>query len=394
LRSLGPVRVAIAGAIVAILVADGIALVTHRPRAVDAHRAAVDADPVPAESPLARTLPRLEAFVEQTRGLRFKRRVRVELLPTDEFTDRLRQAEDLEDEEDASADAESFEAFLRVLGLATGDLDVAAVDDSLEEQGILGFYDQVERALYVRGTTVGPFEELVLVHELTHALEDQHFGLDRPELDERSDESSESFVALVEGSAVVVEQRFLESLPPEQRRVAEAGEESAAHLNDDLPEVIGALFGYPYRDGPVFVERILAAGGQARLDAALSRPPTTSEQVLHPERFLDGEGPKPVGRPRADGRVAEAGVLGERVLALVLGQAAGRAAGQRAAAGWGGDRYVLWSSGGRTCIRWHLVMDTPSDTAELLAALGAFTARNRGASVESTDPVVAVQHCA
>ncbi len=381
-------RAALAVAIVAVLVGDGIALVAHDGRSPGG------VSPVPAESPLARALPKLEAFVEQARGLRFKRRVPVELLSGDAFTERLRDLEEPRDEVEASDGAESFEGFLRVLGLVAGDVDLVAVGASIEEKGILGFYDPIEAALYVRGTSLGPFEELILVHELTHALEDQHFGLDRRELDERSDESSDSFLALVEGSAVVVEQRFLESLPPEARRVAEAGEEAAADENRDLPEVIDALFGYPYRDGPAFVDRILAAGGQPRLDAALADPPTTSEQILHPDRFLAGERPKPVGRPPADGRVEDSGVLGERVLALVLVEAAGPSAGTRAAAGWGGDRYVLWSSGGRTCIRWNLVMDSPADTAELVSALRAFTARHRRARVDSTEPVVTLTNCA
>lgn len=353
----------------------------------------IDAEPVPAGSPLAQALPRLEAFVEQTRGLRFKRRVPVELLPDDAFTERLRHIEP-QDQQEADEDAESFEGFLRALGLAGSDIDLGAVDEAITEHGILGFYDPEEAALYVRGSSLGPFEELILVHELTHALEDQHFGLDRPDLDERSDEASESFLALVEGSAVVVEQRFLDSLPPDRRRVALQGEDAAGEANSEVPDVIDALFGYPYRDGPAFVDRILQAGGPARLDAALARPPTTSEQVLHPERFLAGEGPKPVGRPRADGSVEDSGMLGERVLALVLAEASGGATGRRAAEGWGGDRYVVWSVGDRTCIRWNLVMDTPADTAELVSALRSFTARNRTARVESADPVVVLRNCA
>ena len=388
----GALRVALAAAVVVVLIGDAIALAVHD------GTGRLDAAPVPVESPLARALPRLLAFVEETRGLRFKRRVPVELLSGDAFTERLRDVEESDDEAgdeaDAEADAEAFASFLRVLGLVSGDLDLAAVDESVEEHGILGFYAPDEGALFVRGTSLGPFEELIVVHELTHALEDQHCGLDRPALDERFDESSDSFLALVEGSAVVVEARFLDSLPPEPRRVAEADDRSVGTENHDLPPVIDALFGYPYRDGPAFVEALLAAGGRARLDAAMVDPPTTSEQILHPDKFLAGEGPRPVRRPRADGRVEDSGVLGERVLGLVLAEAAGRSVGGRAAEGWGGDRYVLWTSGDRTCIRWNIVMDTAADTDELVAALRSFTARHPAAGVESTDPVVALTNCA
>ncbi len=382
------VRILLLIAIVGVLAGDLTLVVLRR------GRGAVAAAPLPPDSPLARALPRLEAFVEQTRGLRFKRRVPVELLAGEEFVERLREVEEPPDEREARADADAFEAFLRVLGLLDEDVDLAAVGEAFEEDAVLGFYDPAAAALYVRGSSLGPFEELVLVHELTHALEDQHFDLDRPHLDERADEASDSFLALVEGSAVVVESRFLDSLPPDRRRVAEAGEESAAEAAGDVPEVIDALFGYPYRDGPAFVAQVLQLGGQARLDAALVDPPTTSEQILHPDRFLAGEGPRPVARPRADGRVEDSGVLGERVLELVLARATDPATGRRAAEGWGGDRYVVWSAGGRTCLRWNLVMDTATDTAELVSALRAFTARHRAARLESTGPVVVLANCA
>ena len=75
-----------------------------------------------------------------------------------------------------------------------------------------------------------------------------------------------------------------------------------------------------------------------------------------------------MARPRAGGPVEDSGVLGERVLALVLARAAGGATARRAAERWGADHYVVWSDGDHTCIRWHLVMDTPTDTAELVSA--------------------------
>ena len=139
----------LAVAIVAVLVGDGIAVVVH------GGDGEADAVPVPAQSPLARALPRLEAFVEETRGLRFKRRVPVELLSADAFTERLRDVEEPEDQ--AEADAEAFESFLRVLGLVAGGVDLATVDESIEEHGILGFYDPDEEALYVRGASLWPF---------------------------------------------------------------------------------------------------------------------------------------------------------------------------------------------------------------------------------------------
>jgi hypothetical protein len=65
---------------------------------------------------------------------------------------------------------------------------------------------------------------------------------------------------------------------------------------------------------------------------------------------------------------------------------------RKAAAGWGGDQYVAWSSGRKTCLKWNVAMDTPTDTAELVSALRTWADKNPGASVQVGDTVV-VKNC-
>src|SRR3712207_9092098 len=73
---------------------------------------------------------------------------------------------------------------MRALGLVDGPFDASVLDAGAEE-GVLGFYDSQRRRLYVRGDAATPAVRRVLVHQLTHALDDQHFGLERPPLGRR-----------------------------------------------------------------------------------------------------------------------------------------------------------------------------------------------------------------
>src|SRR5919107_208475 len=81
-------------------------------------------------------------------------------------------------------------------------------------------------------------------------------------------------------------------------------------------------------------------------------PPTTSEQVLDPSTYVDGPEPAvAVPEPAADGPVTDRGVFGAAGVLLTLIDRLPAADAQRAAGGWGGDRYVTWEAGGRTCVR-------------------------------------------
>jgi hypothetical protein len=274
----------------------------------------------------------------------------------------------------------------RALGLVDGDFDPSAIEESSDDQ-ILGFYDPESNRLLVRGSRPTPPVRRVLVHELTHALDDQRFGLERPELDERDDESSVAFQSLVEGDAVRVESRYFALLSPEERRQAEIDGEPADTVEPAVPRVFEALLAFPYEAGESLVDALLREGGPPRLDAALIDPPPSTEAVLHPERFLAADRPKPVPDPQPGGEPVDGGVLGELILRLVLQSSVDRPTAARAAEGWGGDRYVAWFDGDRLCVKAAVAMDTPADRAELVAELRRWADRHPGAAVTDTDPV-------
>ena len=328
----------------------------------------------PAAAGIESAIPVLKAFVERERGLSFKQPVKVTLLANAAFEARLRQTEKEEDLEDLRDTG----TVLQAVGLLDAGVDLVAEVQRYSAGAVLGFYDTETKELVVRGAEPTPFVRSILVHELLHALEDQHFDLDRPEL---GDEALIGFQALAEGSASRIEDRYVASLSSAERR--SAGREAAAlgsSIPRDVPRVVPVAIGFPYAYGPGVVRALLDAGGQRRLDAAFPRPPASSEQVLDPGRYLGGDNPRQVAVPKADAAAFDDGEIGQFFLQLMLDVELDRAYAQRAADGWGGDRYVAWKEGGRTCVRAEFVMDNADEASDLADALARWASERSGAA--------------
>jgi hypothetical protein len=303
-------------------------------------------------------LPALQGFVQDARGLPFEEPVEVEVLDDEAFLDALH--EEPADAPQAREDRDG-ERTLKALGLVEPDADL---DEQVEQQldaGVVGFYDPSTDRLAVRGREVDVFTELVLVHELTHALQDQHFDLERPELEQTDDERSLAFDSLVEGDAVRVEDAWLSAQSPDRQAevLDRLGGAPDRTTGDDT---VAALLSFPYVAGPSYVRQVLDAGGQAALDAAYATPPATTEQVLQP----DAGAPVGVARPDVEGDVVDEGVLGEVGMALLLGDDPWHPGAHTA---WGGDRYVTVGDGDRTCTTADIAADEPAQLPALREAL-------------------------
>jgi hypothetical protein len=339
------------------------------------------ATPPPAtEAEIRAAVDDISAFVAGERGLAFREPVQVELAGEGDFQARL-----LEDFEEEAEELREDEALLKALGMVDPPVDLVASMRALLGGGVVGFYDPETHELVVRGTALTPYVRTTIAHELTHALDDQHFDLDRPEYDDADDEISFGFSALAEGNARRVEDAYLDSLG------VDVG---------DVPVVLIDLISAPYALGETFVESLVDAGGQAGLDAAFADPPRTSEQVIEPSAYGEGEAQVEVPAPEPPGEVVDEGVVGQLLILLLLADEIGNNAARTAAEGWGGDRYATWRDGARWCASVAVVGDDAGETAELRAAFGDWAAGQAEAGVEATvaapagEGAITVESCA
>jgi hypothetical protein len=333
-----------------------------------AERAPEAAEPAPVEV-IARR-------VERIRGVRFEERPRPERVTADQARDEGLEALD---RDYAPVRRRADEKLYALLGLLPEDTDLREVAESVYGSQVAGYYDPRTGALRIvegAGMSSPAYTEIILAHELTHALEDQVFGLRMEEITGTGD-AALAYAALVEGTATALMFDYA------SRHLT--GEEllggllaSAFAPPPDIPPFLQAQLLFPYDRGQAFAQRLYRATGDwTLLDVALRhRPPATTEQVLHPEKYLRFEGPERVRvEPRAvlggGWRRAAAGTLGEWQTGELLREAGGTGA-PAAAEGWGGDRYELWSGpgGDALVVRWR--WDTPADRREFAAKLRAY----------------------
>jgi hypothetical protein len=351
------------------------------------------AGPPLSQDELVALVEELQEFVAQERGLEFLRPVDVELADGADFEARL-----LEDFEEDADDIADVEVFYKALGLLEPDADLLEELRAIYSAGVLGFYDPETDELVVRGTSLSPYVRQTIVHELVHALDDQHFELGRDdEYDERKDEIAAGFSAVVEGNARRIEQAWLTEQPEDVQEQASAEEEAfGATIDvDAFPPMLLFEISAPYGFGEVLVDAVEAEGGERAIDAALDDPPTTSEQVIFPRLYLDREPRIEVPPPPADGEVVDDGVVGALFWFGLLtdGGTAPDTAAITAIQGWGGDWAVTWRDGEANCVRIDVVGDTQDDTDELETALREWAEDSVAGEISIVDERVRVDSC-
>src|SRR3954451_3347262 len=303
------------------------------------------AAPKQAKTEPATPIVTIERRVQQIRDLRYETLPRPQTVsPAQAKRDGL---EDL-DRNYPAARRHADEEVLKLLGLLKPDVDLRKVSGTIFGQGVAGYYDPRTKHLRVVSgaqTTNRFLYEITLAHELTHALEDQHFKLDLES--SSSDDAGLAHLALVEGSATTVMFTYAQRhFSPEQTLgglLSSLGQDTG-----DLPPFVEAQLVFPYVEGQAFIQHLYEIGGGtwSLVNSAYRfRPPASTEQILHPDKYLRVEQPDRLAlhvRPGAGWRRVRAGTWGEWATGQLLGNA-------DAAVGWGGDRYELWQRGAGNC---------------------------------------------
>ncbi len=284
------------------------------------------------------------------------------------------------------------QALWQRLGLLKPTDDLSTDVQSLYESQVAAFYDPdtAEFTVVTRpGFTFGPEDEVVVAHEFDHALQDQHFGLKATEVtDPTQGDRANAQLALTEGDATVlmVDWATEELSPTDLLGLASTSPSPAdQQLLDSMPPILQRELLYPYLDGENFVLALQGNGGWAAVDKAWGNPPTTTEQILHPQKYLDGENPVPIQLPDLAARLgagwkaSDTDTLGELVIGVWVADGASTPSGipgvpatlanAQAAAGWGEDRIVsLDGPNGRWAVAWQTDWDTATDATEFVAA--------------------------
>lgn len=318
--------------------------------------AVADADARPAEEVLPGELDRLMTYVEEERGLSFTDEVEVQFLDDDAFADAWFTSPPGYEAPDGPSD---YGATYAALGLTPSPDDFYAAERSTSLGGLMGFYDPWTDELVVRGTSWTPMVEGTVVHELTHALQDQHFDL-AAILDAPGPEADLAARALIEGDANRVELAYVDDQPADWQDDYIAAWEDVTYGGpyDPLLEMIGAM---PYWLGDVAITQLLEEG-DSYVNTAMRNPPTTSAEVVEIVPFIWGEIPEvePSDPPPApDGaKVLDEGTLGVAFLELLRLDVQTDWFGNDYLSGWSGDRYTTWESDGGACTAVVIKLET------------------------------------
>lgn len=290
--------------------------------------------------------------VAELRGLAWKAPLAVDVVSKDELARRYRAGTERDAKPDRLAgDGDTF----KVLHLIPRDLDYAKTVEDLFSGLVLGFYDPETKELVVgdSGGSVDAGTKVTLAHELDHALTDQwfDFGARTKALDDADrQEQLDAFDALIEGDAKLLESRFVDKYLSDDEQLTYAlgsllgGDDSGAAARvAQAPKFLLDYLYFPYTDGLDFVKAEAADAGTAGIDDAYRRPPTSTEQILHPDVYRANQGWAPPPLPDvAAATTCEArrrGSLGEFKMQEVLDSELDSSTAATAADGWNGDAF-------------------------------------------------------
>lgn len=345
----------------------------------------------------------------QRRGLKLKNPVAMGQLDESKLKQKVLK---MFDDELPAAKMAPLEKSLKSFGYIPEEMNLGEYYPKLLTSQVGGFYDPKEKYLVLidrEGGPLGPQGEkmfgkemmelmsnTMMVHEITHAIQDQHFDLSSFGHDAVLDDAAAAKTALIEGDATLVMYSYLlnsdlERVPmvAQQMKMFSSNPAQMAAMMPDMPGAkelaeappyLSENLMFSYIQGMVFALEVKKTGGQKLLDYAFTKdPPRSTEQILHPEKWI-GKRDDPVKIELPDltqselkgfARIQE-GTWGEFNIGLMLKEklgAAGKAEATAAAEGWGGDRFAVYEKDGARVPVWCVDFDSQKDAEEFKAAV-------------------------
>lgn len=331
----------------------------------------------PPDAAFLATMDAIQAEMSELRGLELSTPITRTLMTREELTTYL---EGEFAKEYPAAEVEEDVLVMSAFDFVPKGFDLWRTLLDLYSSEVLGLYDDELDTFYI--VSRGDFEmldRLTVAHETTHGLQDQRFGLDTfIEEQQLNDDELLARMALVEGDATLAMTEYL------VEHMAELSADDLAALMEETsqgsggalhtaPPIIRETFVFPYVQGLEFVSIIQADGWEA-VDMAYADPPQSTEQILHPERYLSRDEPKIVALPPMTDTLGsgwylvESEILGEFQTNLYLRQQVDEETADSASQGWDGDRYAVYSNGDAILLAFASVWDSPEDRVEFVDA--------------------------
>lgn len=306
------------------------------------------------ESPLFSQIPSIEQGLSAITGLAFTHQVPYALLTKEQ----LRR--DFEQRISASikpAELHAQELTLKLLGLVPGDFDLRQNTIDLLTEQAAAFYDYNKKKLFVLQESGNSDEErIALVHELAHALADQHFPLAKYIHEGlRNDDSATARMAVMEGQATWLMAAFLSKqaggpadIPPAVLELMTQSIQSSAAdypVFAKAPPYIRESLTFPYVSGMRFQDAVFQKLGREAFSEVFLHPPVSTHQILHPEQYLNHQEPAIPDLPAIPNsgqfRKLADGTLGELEYRVLLAQYGDAGVGDEIASHLVGSSYAV-----------------------------------------------------
>jgi hypothetical protein len=291
------------------------------------------------------------------------------------------------DAETTPDEMHAAEVLLRVFGLAPKDFGYRSFLIKLLTEQVAGYYDPKAQQFYLADWIELEGQKPVMAHELTHALQDQHFNLKRFENWPKGDSDGELAAhALIEGDATLAMTLYMAKNPLVALAFIRSlgAQEAASEQFKQAPRALRESLLFPYEEGSNWATQLYKRGGWEMVSQAFDKLPQSSEQILHAEKYFSYEAPQKLSLPDFKSALGPAwkrldyDVNGEWGVYLILEEFLNDTSeSKRASAGWGGDRFALYETGkpDEYFVAQVTAWDTPVDAREFFDAYAKRTSK-------------------
>lgn len=293
--------------------------------------------------------------VSAIRGLPIKKPIARGIMSKDEVTRRVLQRID---DEYAAEDLLQEERAAKRLGFLAPDADYKDIVIKLLTEQIAGFYDPTVKELYIADWVGADTQRIVVAHEIDHALQDQNFDLvnfTRPVKDNADMQLARQALVEGDGVALMIEFMFAEMGVKYDPWATDAMVDQLANASAQMvgfdefkraPLFLRESLIFPYVGGLKLIAATRRHHSWSRVDEMFAKPPVSTEQVLHPEKYFANEKPVTVKSTALPSlkkyKVVYENVFGELMFSVLFRQhGVSDKRARLASEGWGGDRYVI-----------------------------------------------------